>query len=130
MAKKRKLRTPSPAWQNLDREARRQWIALQEEEVFERNEEILKTTQRIDRNRMWREHEAIAASGALDEIPGLVVGAERFEEGSTMRRLAREWERSRWTLTQSVATWNPLQFTRIICGRPVQVACFCCMKND
>ena len=122
---KRKLRTPSPQWQNLSREERRRWIAYQEEEIHDRNDELLTISQRVDRTRMWREHDAIAASGALDEISGAVVGAESYDGDATIRRLAREWELSRWTLTQTIAAFNPLQFTRMVCGRPVQVAVFC-----
>ena len=130
MAKKRKLRTPSPVWQNLSREQRQQWIACQEREHDERKDEILTAPQRRDRTRMWREHDAVAASGALEETPGAVVGAERFEGDGTMKQLAREWEMSRWVLTQTLATFNPLQFTRLVCGRPVQVVCFCFLKHE
>ena len=71
---------------------------------------------------MWREQDGVAASLSLDEWQGPVAGAEKFENGALLKRLAREWELSRWTLTASLATWNPIQYTSLMCGRPVPVS--------
>ena len=119
---KKRLRTPSPPWSLPPREERRECIENQGEEVLARKGELCAVAQREDHSRLWREQHFVAASSSLDEWQGSVVGAENVEGDALMERLAREWELSRWTSTVSLATWNPLQYTSMICGRPVQVS--------
>ena len=118
---KRGNKKPAP-WSLPPRDERRQWIDAQDAELWNEKRQRFTAGQMAERNLMWREAEGSAAASSSEVPAAPIAGASQYEGDPRMKRLAHEWETARWSLTTAPASFNPLQYTRIVAGRPVQVS--------